>query len=166
MILRLLIFLLATTSTMSLTALAKKAVKEGDRIAVKYIGSLKDGRIFDHNIDNKDLIFTVGDSNLIKPFETAFIGMKEGETKTINIPAKDAYGEFDETKVFKIPASELPEGTKEGDTLRYRIGGGFYPVRIIDIGEEEVYIDANDKLAGKDLIFEITLVDILKPEKK
>jgi FKBP-type peptidyl-prolyl cis-trans isomerase 2 len=145
---------------------AAKKAKQGDRVAVKYTGKLKDGRVFDHNVDKQDLIFTIGDSNLIKSFDQAFIGMKEGETKTIEIPAKDAYGEFKEDMLFKIPAEQLPKGTKVGDTLKYRLGGGFHPVRIIHIGEKEVYIDANHNLAGKDLTFEIKLLDILKPEKK
>jgi peptidylprolyl isomerase len=147
-------------------AFAKKTAKIGDKVAVTYIGSLKDGRIFDHNVGMKDLVFTLGENSMIKSFENAFVGMKVGETKTFDIPAKDAYGEFAEAKLFRIPASELPAGTKVGDTLRYRIAGGFHPVRIIHIDEKEVYIDANHKLAGKDLRFEVTLLDILKPDAK
>ncbi len=156
----LVLFILTTSNVM-----AKKVVKVGDTIAVNYIGSLKDGRVFDHNIGKNDLIFTVGDGKMIKPFEDAFIGMKKGEEKTIDILAKDAYGEFDEAKVFSIPAEQLPKDGKVGDTLKYRIGGGFYPVRIVYIGEKEVFIDANPKLAGKDLNFKITLLDIVEKVK-
>ena len=162
---RILLVLVLTLNLSSAMAFMKKKAKQGDTVSVKYKGTLKDGRVFDHNLDKRDLVFTIGASNLIKPFDQAFVGMKEGETKTIEIPAKDAYGEFDPNRIFKIQAEELPEGTKIGDTLKYRIGGGFYPVRIIDIGDEFVYIDANDKLAGKDLIFEITLLDIGKTPK-
>lgn len=160
MTLRLLILVLMLTTTNS--AWAKKKAKEGYKVSTRYVGKLKDGRIFDHNIGKKTLDFVIGNSNLIKPFDQAFIGMEEGQTKTINIPAKDAYGEFDENKLFRILASELPEGTKVGETKNYRIGGAYHPIRIVDIGEEYVYIDANPALAGKDLIFDITLVEILK----
>ena len=148
-------------SVSNLQAFAKRKAKAGDKVATLYIGKLEDGRIFDHNVGIKDLVFTIGDSNLLDAFDQAFIGMEEGETKTINIPAKDAYGEFEVSKLFMIKKEELPEYAKEGDTLKYRIGGGYYPVRIIEIGEEEVFIDANHKLAGKDLVFEVTLKDIL-----
>lgn len=160
------LLILVLTFVSTLSVYAKKAAKLGDKVAVTYIGSLKDGRVFDHNIDNKELVFTLGENSMIQSFENAFVGMKKGETKTFVIPAKDAYGEFAEAKLFRIPADQLPKDAKVGDTLKYRIAGGFHPVRIIHIGEEEVYIDANHKLAGKDLTFEVTLLDILKPEKK
>ncbi len=147
-------------------AFAKKTAKLGDTIAVTYIGSLKDGRVFDHNIGKNELVFTLGENSMIQSFETAFVDMKVGETKTFAIPAKDAYGEFIEAKLFRIHAKELPEGTKLGDTLNYRIAGAFHPVRIVHIGDEEVYIDANHKLAGKDLTFEVSLLEILKTEKQ
>ena len=157
--------LLLVLSLFSFNAvLAKKSAKDGDKVSVRYVGKLKDGRVFDHNIDKKDLTFTLGDGNLIKNFDRAVIGMKEGETKTVEIPAKDAYGEFNDKMVFRIPAEQLPKGTKEGDTLKYRIGGGYHPVRIIHIDEKDVFIDANHKLAGKDLVFDITLKDIAKPD--
>lgn len=147
-------------------AFAAKKAKLGDRVAVSYLGKLKDGRVFDHNIGKSDLVFVLGSNSMIKSFENAFVGMKKGEAKVFEIPAKDAYGEFAEAKLFRIPAKELPKDAKVGDTLKYRIGGAFHPVRIVHIDEKEVYIDANNKLAGKDLIFEVTLLDILKKEKK
>ena len=150
----LLVFFLATNF-----ALAKTA-KNGDNVSVQYIGTLKDGRVFDHNIGKKPLSFTIGAGDLIQDFEEALLGMNEGETKKITIEAKNAYGEFDVNKLFRIYRKELPKDAKEGDTLKYWFGSAFYPVRIVDIGEKEVFIDANHKLAGKDLEFEITLKSV------
>ena len=144
-------------------AFAVSKVDVGDKVKVKYIGRLKDGRVFDHNIGRKDLIFTIGSGSMIKAFEDAFIGMKKGDMKTFMIPAKNAYGEFDVNKLFRVPIDQMPSNTKVGDVLRYNLGGGAYPVRVVEVEEEEAYIDANHKLAGKDLSFEIELIDFKSP---
>ena len=142
--------------------LAAKKAKLGDTVAVEYTGTLKSGTIFDTNVGSEDLKFTLGAGTMLKDFENAFIDMKKGETKTIEIAAKDAYGEFNEKQIVHTELSKLPEGTKIGDELTLRTTQGYFPVRVVLIDNGVAFIDGNHKLAGQDLNFVVTLKDIIE----
>ncbi len=138
-------------------------VKEGDTVKVHYKGTLDDGAVFDESKDRGPLEFTVGERKVIPGFEDAVLGMEEGETKKETIPSDQAYGPRRDEMLLEVPRSQLPEGldpevgqqlqvtTKEGQPV---------PVRISEVKEENVVLDANHPLAGKDLNFELTLVEI------
>ena len=87
--------------------------------------------------------------------------MEVGETKTVRIPAAEAYGERDEAMVQKVPLSQIPNGDQlpVGQTV-YMMGPGGqpFPVFVKSIEDGIVTFDMNHELAGKDLTFEITLV--------
>lgn len=156
-----LVFVIMTISP----CFAAKTAELGDTVLVEYTGKLKTGAIFDTNVGKDDLKFTLGGGKMLKDFEDGFIGMKKGETKTIEIPAARAYGEFNEAQVVKTATSKLPAGTKVGDELTIKTTQGYFPVRVVLIDEEISYIDGNHKLAGQDLSFEVKLKELIKAEK-
>ena len=137
--------------------------KTGDTVEVHYTGSLEDGTVFDSSRDRDPLVFTIGEKALIRGFEEAVVGMAVGESKSIRIPAKEAYGAHDPARVLKVPLSDLPDDLKlqEGQQLQMRqSNGNVVLVKISELTETEVTLDANHPLAGKDLKFEIELVKV------
>jgi peptidylprolyl isomerase len=140
-----------------------RVVKKGDIIKVDYTGTLSDGSTFDTSIGRTPLEFTVGAGQMIAGFDKAVVGMKLGETKKVTIPAAEAYGEYQPNLVLVIQRDQLPQGMspKIGDHLGMRQPNG-RSVEVVVTGSDDtsITVDANHALAGKDLTFEITIVDI------
>jgi peptidylprolyl isomerase len=100
---------------------------------------------------------------MIRGFDDAVSGMKAGEVKTVTLTPDVAYGEYDEALLFPADRSTFPEGEEPEVGQQFYISdnsGRQYPVTIADITEDEIILDANHKLAGKNLTFEITLVSV------
>ncbi len=137
--------------------------EDGDTVKVHYTGKLEDGTVFDTSIGGDPLQFTIGDGQLIPGFEQAVVGMRPGESKTVKIPADDAYGPYHEELVIVIDRDQFPEDLQPeiGQQLQIRQADGqIIPVTVIDVSESSVTLDANHPLAGKDLTFDIELVEI------
>lgn len=137
--------------------------KAGDSVKVHYTGKLKDGTVFDSSKGREPLAFQVGAGQMIKGFDAAVDGMEVGDTKTTEIPAAEAYGESRQDLMFDVPKSDLPEDLKPevGQQLAMtQPNGQQVPVTVAKVEEDKVVIDANHQLAGKDLIFDIELVEI------
>jgi peptidylprolyl isomerase len=64
----------------------------GDTVQVHYTGTLNNGTVFDSSYDKEPLEFTVGEATLLSDFQKAVVGMQLDQSKTITIPAEDAYG--------------------------------------------------------------------------
>lgn len=138
-------------------------VKEGDQVKVHYTGKLTSGDAFDSSVGREPLAFTVGAGQMIKGFDAAMPGMIAGEKKTINIPAADAYGERTEEAIIQFPRENVPADMvlEPGMTLTLSNQMGQpVPVIVVEIKEEIIVLDANHFLAGKELIFDIELVEI------
>jgi len=143
--------------------------KEGDTVQVHYTGKLKDGTVFDTSQDREPLSFTIGEQRVIPGFENAVVGMEPGDTKTEELAPEQAYGEHREDMVMELDRDQLPDNLdpKVGQQLQLRMQNGQeVPVVITELGEESVTIDANHPLAGKDLVFEIELVEIGEEEEE
>ena len=141
----------------------KAQAKNGNIVQVNYTGTLQDGTIFDTPVGYEPLEFTLGEGQVIPGFEQAVLGMKIGESKTVTIPADDAYGPHRDDLILVIDREELPTGlTPEvGQQLQMtRPDGGMIIVAITKVSDKTVTIDANHPLAGKDLTFEIELAKI------
>ena len=139
-------------------------VKKGDKVKVHYTGRLEDGTVFDSSEGRTPLEFEVGAGMMIAGFDAAVFGMKIGEKKTAEIPAAEAYGERRDEMMFDVPVSNLPSDlTPEvGMPLAMQQSDGTpVPVKIAEIKGDVVVIDANHELAGKNLIFDIEMVEIL-----
>jgi peptidylprolyl isomerase len=140
--------------------MAKAAV--GCTVKVHYTGSVDDGTVFDSSEQGEPLEFTIGNGELIPGFEQGVIGMEVGETKTVKIPATEAYGSRMEELVRTVPRTRLPPGVepKIGAQLRLNGGDGQYmAVTITEVSESSVTLDGNHPLAGKDLTFALRLVE-------
>ncbi len=139
------------------------AVKAGDTVKVHYTGKLEDGTVFDSSAEREPLEFTVGSNSIIPGFEQAMLGMTLGDSKTITIPSAEAYGPHDEKMVFQVQRDQLDPSVKPevGQQLQvHRDDGEAFVVKVVEIAEEGVKLDANHPLAGMDLIFDIELLEI------
>lgn len=137
--------------------------KKGDTVQVNYTGKLQDGTVFDSSQGRTPLEFTIGAGQIIPDFEQAIVGMRPGETKTIQTPAERAYGPHDENMVIEIEREMVPEELQiqPGMMLEMRQEDGMViPVTVTDVTDRSVKVDANHPLAGKDLTFDIELVDV------
>lgn len=138
-------------------------VKAGDLVKVHYTGKLTNGEQFDSSVGREPLEFTVGAGQMIKGFDDAMPGMTIGQKKTINIPAVDAYGEKNDDAIIEFPKENVPADMKLEPGMQLTLSnqqGQPVPVVVVDVKEDVIILDANHFLAGKELVFDIELVEI------
>ncbi|WP_373516417.1 peptidylprolyl isomerase [Pricia sp.] len=140
-------------------------VKKDDTVKVHYTGKLPDGQVFDSSVERGEpLKFTMGKGELIPGFESGLIDMKVNEKKTINIPKEEAYGAIREELVQEVPNNQLPEDIKPevgmGLVSKTQSGKDINLV-VKDVKEDSIVVDGNHPLAGKDLTFELEVVEIM-----
>lgn len=136
---------------------------KGKNVKTHYRGTLDDGTQFDSSYDRGEpLAFTCGAGQMIPGFDAAVVDMELGEKKTVHIPAKDAYGEYNEAMKQQLPVSQVPDAKNlpVGETVYFRGPQGPFPAKVVSVDDEHVVLDLNHELAGKDLNFEIELVEI------
>lgn len=139
-----------------------KKVQNGDTVTVHYTGKLEDGSIFDTSRQEGRTPITekIGEGKLIRGFENGLLEMSEGESKTIEIEHTDAYGPVNDMLITEIPKGQVPEGVQVGEMLQGMGPQGPIMVKITEVKEDTVVIDANHPLAGKKLIFDLELMTI------
>ncbi len=141
-----------------------KQVKTSDRIRVHYTGKLKNGKVFDSTVDKNPLEVSLGLGHLIKGFENGLLGMKENEKKTVIISCADGYGKISKDFVQEIDKADLPTGIefKKGMTLMSQNpDGSELPLIIKSVKAASIVVDGNHPLAGKELTFDLQLIEIL-----
>ena len=138
--------------------------KHGDTVKAHYTGKLKEGTVFDTSINRHPLKFTIGEGQIIPGFEQAVVGMRPGQSKTVQIPTDKAYGPHREDMVVTVDRSQFPERLepKVGQTLEITGSDGLRTVATVaDVSETRVTFDINHPLAGKELILDIQLIEII-----
>lgn len=138
-------------------------VKKGDKVKVHYHGKLTSGETFDSSAGREPLAFEVGGGMVIPGFDEGVTGMTVGEKKTINIPFMEAYGPVNPEMVIDMPKERFPADMEleVGMPLVMSDGQGQqFQVTITELKETSVMLDANHPLAGKDLVFDLELVEI------
>lgn len=137
--------------------------KKNDTVKVHYTGKLTSGEVFDSSKERDPLEFKVGSGQLIPGFDQAVEGMEINEKKTINIPSEKAYGASNPDLIRNVSQEQLPEDIEPevGQTL-IASGPEGQETRLVvtEVHDEHIVVDANHPLAGKDLVFDLELVDI------
>ena len=138
-------------------------VENGFNVKVHYKGTLSDGTEFDNSkVRGETLNFEVGAPGLIKGFNDAVIGMAKGETKTFSLAADDAYGQVIADAFQNVPKTQF------GDDFVFEVGSavmgqgpqGPFRATIHEVHDENVILDFNHPLAGKDLTFQVEVVEV------
>jgi peptidylprolyl isomerase len=160
------------------TSPQQAGVKANDTVRVYYTVSFTDGTKFQSNVNETPLEFTVGSGEVIAGFDEAVIGMMPGSTKTVTIPPEKGYGPYRDELVNVMDTEKVDE-----EVAKLRDAGNWLPIdypvigkvvlwqdpegnirylRFTNITAETTTVDENPPLAGRDLVFEITLVDIVE----
>ena len=141
-------------------------VANGDTVDVFYTGTFTNGTVFDSNVGGQPLQFTVGSGQVIPGFDQAVLGMKLKESKTVTIPANDAYGPVNPSLIVEVPLSKFGNQSSQikiGSVVTQQSTSG-QPIQgiVTNINGGNATIDFNPPLAGKTLIFNITVENITK----
>ncbi|MGH9460695.1 MAG: FKBP-type peptidyl-prolyl cis-trans isomerase [Vicinamibacteria bacterium] len=138
--------------------------KVGDKVKVHYRARLKDGSLFGSSGEHAPVSFLLGEGALIPGFEQAVLGMAAGEKKTVNLTPEDGYGlPRGDLRIVSSRASvERDVRLQVGMVLSGQTrGSGRVPLRVADQSESTVTLDGNHPLAGRHLVFELELVEIV-----
>lgn len=138
-------------------------VKEGDVVRVHYTGKLGNGQVFDSSLERDPLEVKLGQGSLIPGFEKGLMDMEPKEKKTIVIPKEEAYGEKKQELFQSVPKENLPEGMKPEVNMGLvatNADGSERQLRVAEVNENDIIVDANHPLAGEDLTFDLELVEI------
>ena len=142
-------------------------VKENNTVKVNYTGKLSDGQVFDSTEGKEPIEFTLGQGRLIPGFEKGLIDMELNEKKTITIPKEEAYGEVNKDLIQEVKKSELPQ------EMAPEVGMGLVSkspdgqemnLLVVEVRDETIVIDGNHPLAGKELIFDLEVIEIKDTE--
>jgi len=141
-------------------------VELGDTANIAFKGVLAtNGRVFAQTQEGKTLPVELGAKRLLPALEAAIVGMKQGETKEISLASDNAYGAYNTELVRTFPRSAVPADidAKAGVVLQLTDKEGrSRPGIILSVTDDAVVVDLNHVLAGKDLVFTVTVEDIQK----
>jgi FKBP-type peptidyl-prolyl cis-trans isomerase SlyD len=154
--------LLVTGAFAAETSKDNKVVKDGSVVSLQYTLSGEDGKTIESNKGKQPLTYTQGSHQIISGLEKGIAGMKVGEEKRLKVKAQDAYGPVDPRGIQEVPKEKVPaNGLKVGAVL---MAGGpegqTRPVTVKEIKEKTVVIDMNHPMAGKNLVFDVKVLDI------
>jgi FKBP-type peptidyl-prolyl cis-trans isomerase 2 len=138
-------------------------VKENNTVKVNYTGKLSDGQVFDSSEGKEPIEFTLGQGQLIPGFEKGLIDMELNEKKTITVGKEEAYGDVNKDLIQEVKKTELPQD------MTPEVGMGLVSkspdgqemnLMVIEVKDESIVIDGNHPLAGKDLVFDLEVLEI------
>jgi len=138
--------------------------KNGDKVSVHYTGKFEDGKVFDTSLDGQPLSFELGNGHVIQGFNDAVVGMEPGESKTVTISPDKAYGDYKKELVINVEKSKLPPDADPqiGQKLSANHSGNDTKINftIVEIEDDVLTLDANHVLSGRNLVFDIELVEV------
>ncbi|MDE1865764.1 MAG: peptidylprolyl isomerase [Candidatus Micrarchaeota archaeon] len=154
------IALLIATAYLLVSNAAPTVVAAGDNISVYYTGSFTNGTVFNTNVGSSPFVFKVGANETIPGFDHGVVGMRVNETKTITLPPSEAYGPVDSNLIVAVPISQFANASVAVG-MGVTASNGRQGI-ITAVSGNTVMVDFNPPLAGKTLVFKITIVSIRK----
>ena len=141
-----------------------KLVEEGATIKLHYKGTFPDGEEFDSSYERNPITVIVGEGQILPGLENALVGMTVGETKHVSLTSSDAYGDRNPNAYAAIPKSNFPEDfvsqLEKGTTIPLTNPQGMQMLGTVEtINDESVIFDMNHPMAGKDLEFDLEVID-------
>jgi len=137
-------------------------INENSSVKVHYTGRLTDNTVFDSSVDREPLEVKLGEGKLIPGFEKGLYGLSAGEKTTIKIQASEAYGNIVEERIQEVEKQYVPETVFAGQQLTAETPEGPITVVVKEIKEATVVLDGNHPLAGKDLIFDLEVIEVVQ----
>lgn len=136
-------------------------IGEGMTVTLEYTLTLPDKTVADTNVGKAPFSYLHGAGQIVPGLERALEGMKKGQSKHIEVAAVDGYGAYDMKKRVSVEAAKLPNGLKVGDVLQSPEG---QLVTVLKIEDAQALLDLNHPLAGKNLTFDVKVLNVEKAE--
>lgn len=137
-------------------------IENGNTVKVHYTGTFENGEVFDSSVErNEPISFTVGSKQVIPGFENALMGMTIGESKKVTLAPEQAYGNVVNEMIQEIDKALVPPTVKVGEVLTSQTEEGQFNVIVSEVNENTVVLDGNHPMAGKTLVFELEVVEIV-----
>ena len=139
----------------------KLQIETGMSVTLHFSLVLEDGHIIDSNFESEPATFSVGDGNLLSGFESTLMGLVNGDEREFTIPPEQAFGQHNPQNVQAVERGNFDQEELElGAMFSFQNGDGELPGVIVDVDDNEVVIDFNHPLAGKNIIFQVKIIDI------
>jgi len=137
-------------------------VSDGQTAKIHFTATLGDGSVFDSSEGREPLAFEIGSGDMIPGLESVVREMEIGETKTVQLGRQDAFGEVREELIAVVPRERFPDAVEpeQGMAIQVQTEQGVLPARVVEVSHQGVKIDANHPLAGKDVTFEVSLLEV------
>lgn len=138
----------------------------GDSIHINVLGTLDDGGEFENTTGNPPLKLELGNGSVMPALEKELVGMAAGDEKTVQVAAADAFGPYSDDNIHVVKKNEIPDNveliagniisatTEDGNNVNFLV---------VELNDTTVTLDGNHPLAGKDLTFQLELLEILSP---
>ena len=146
----------------NLSAQAAEGISEGKTVKFNYV-LIVEGEVVDSSEGKTPLEYTQGQNMIIPGLEQSLVGLKVGDKKTVIVAPEDAYGIIDERGIIEVPKERL------GEAIDAQVGmvlqmtnpeGEAFPGKVVEVKEDVVVLDFNHPLAGKELKFDVEIVEV------
>ena len=142
-----------------------RAIQPGDRVRLHFALHLESGEEIDTPRRGDPAMFTVGDGNLLPGFEAAILGMRAGDDAQILIEPEDAFGlhRTENVQILRRDRFGADMALEEGLMVSFSGPGGELPGVVREVMEEHVEVDFNHPLAGRRIVFDVSIIDVRAP---
>ena len=143
-------------------------IREGSKVKLHFSLIIESGEEIDSTRSGKPASLTIGDGNLLPGFEEVLIGLKKGDADQVLILAADAFGERNRDNL-RLMTKDQFEGEKLGASLEEGLivsfdgPGGELPGVIVRVLENNVEVDFNHPLSGRDILFDFSILGVVNP---
>ena len=135
-------------------------VAEGMKISMDCTITLPDKKTAPCSPSKEPVVYVQGQHRLLPALEVALAGMKVGEKKTVTLTPEQAFGSYEQSKKLTVKREQLPPDVKVGSGIKTKEG---QEGRVLEISDASAVLDFNHPLAGKDLVFDVTILKVEKP---
>ena len=136
-------------------------IEMGTKVILHFALTLEDGTVIDSNFEREPATFAVGDGNLLPGFESALIGLVDGDEKDFIITPENAFGQHNPQNVQQVERGNFDEKELEiGAMFSFQNGDGELPGVVVELQDQHIMIDFNHPLAGKAIVFKVKIITI------
>ena len=140
-------------------------IQTGASVTLHFSLALENGHIIDSNFEGNPATFSVGDGNLLPGFESSLLGLEVGDEREFIISPENAFGQHNAQNVQAVDRGNFDESELEiGSILSFQNGDGELPGVIIALEKNQVMVDFNHPLSGKNIVFQVKILEI-SPER-
>jgi peptidylprolyl isomerase len=145
----------------------------GDTVMLHYVGKTVDGDIFEQTMTDKPRGVQIGSQQVLPALEQALVGIRAGESREVRIASADAFGPYRDDPGMKTRMMRAALSHRLDPYVGMRLNAAVFsdenetqpihvPVTVIEVTDEYLVVDANHPLAGKDLVFEVEAVEVIR----